>query len=131
MPRTKLLAMIGGVLLLISVFLPWVAASELLGKEFGSDSGMKVSGVLGAVGIVCGLVVAGTAFLSSPRTRGTVQIAMGVVALVALTTIVLIGDLPLLNKYARTVFIIREGLYLYAIAAVVLIFTGIFERRQE
>lgn len=130
-PRTKLLAMAGGALLLISIFLPWIAASELLGKELGSDSGMNVSNIIGAVGIIFGVAIVATAVLFSGRARGAVQIIVGILALVALLAIILAGMLPLLSEYFRTLIVIREGLYLYVIAAVALIFTGIFERRQE
>ena len=130
-PRSKLLAMAGGVLLVISIFLPWVAGSETLGPGFGTDSGISISIILGAAGIVCGLAVVGTAFLLGQRARGTVQIMMGVAALAALAAIVLLGILPLLSEYARTLMVIREGLYLYVIAAVILIVAGPLERKQR
>ena len=127
---TTIAGMVGGLLLLISVFLPWVAASETLGGEgLGTDSGRDISGLVATLGIIGGLVVLGTAFLRSPKTRGKVRIIMGVLPLVAVLAIVLISVLPLLNESARTLMVIREGFYLYIIAAAVLIVTGILERR--
>lgn len=131
-PRTKLVGMVGGVLLLISIFLPWIAASELLGKELGSASGMGVSGIIGAVGIVCGLAaIAAAALLVVPKARGLVQIATGGVALVVLLAVMFTNVMPLQDEYYRTLVDIREGLYLYIIAAVVLIAAGLLERRQQ
>ena len=66
-PRTKIAALIGGALLLISVFLPWIAASEKLGKELGSESGMSISSIIGAAGIIGGLVTIGSAFFPAQR----------------------------------------------------------------
>jgi hypothetical protein len=129
-PRTKIAALIGGVLLLISVFLPWIAASEKLGKELGSESGMGVSMIIGAVGIIGGLVAIGSAFFPSPKARSAVQIVMAVLALAVLPAIVLMGILPLLSEYARSLVVIREGLYIYIIAAILLIIVGSLERRH-
>ena len=131
-PWTKLMALSGGVLLLISIFLPCVAASELLGKELGSASGMGVSAILGASGIVCGLVaVTATIFLAVPKARGIIQIVMGSVAVVALLAIMFTGILPLHDELYRTLVVIREGFYLYVIAAIVLIAAGLLERRHQ
>ena len=130
-PRTKIAALVGGALLLVSVFLPWIAASAKLGKELGSQSGMSASIIIGAAGIVCGLVAIGSAFFSSHKARGAVQIVMAILALAVLPIIVLTGIIPLLSEYARTLVVIREGPYLYAIAAILLIITGSLELRQR
>jgi MFS family permease len=129
-PRTKIAALIGGALLLISVFLPWMAASEKVGKELGSASGMRISMIIGAAGIIGGLVAIGSAFFPSAKARSAVQIVMAVLALAALPAIVFMGILPLLSEYARSLFVLKEGLYLYAIAAVLLIIVGSLERRH-
>jgi hypothetical protein len=123
-PRTKIAALVGGALLLASVFLPWIAASEKLGKELGSESGMGISMIIGAAGIGCGLVAIGSAFFPSHKARGAVQIVMAVLALAAPLAIVLMGTLPLLSEYFRTLVVIREGPFLYIIAAILLIITG-------
>jgi len=39
--------------------------------------------------------------------------------------------LPLLNGYARTLMVVEGGLYLYIIAAVILIINGKLERRHQ
>ena len=55
---------------------------------------------------------------------------MAVLALAALPAIVYVGRLPLLSEYGRSLVVLREGLYLYAIAAVLLIIVGSLERRH-
>ncbi|MBN2461986.1 MAG: CdvA-like protein [Dehalococcoidia bacterium] len=130
-PRTKIAALVGGVLLLVSLLLPWVAASKLLGEGFGTSSGMNVSIILSVAGITCGLIAIGSAFFPSPKARGAVQIVMAVLALAALLVTVLMGKLPLLSEYARTLIVMREGFYLYIIAAVMLITVGSLELRQS
>jgi hypothetical protein len=130
-PRTKIAALVGGALLLISVFLPWIAASEKLGKGLGSESGMGVSMIIGAAGIIGGLVAIGSAFFPSPKARSAVQIVMAVLALAVLPAIVLTGILPLLSEYFRSLVVIRQGPYVYIIAAILLIITGSLERRQR
>jgi len=130
-PWTRIAAMVIGLLLLISVFLPWIGASELLGTGLGTDSTMDISPLITTVGIVGGLVVLGTAFLRTSRTRGKAQIIVGILAFVALLAIVLIGVLPLLDGYARTLMVVEGGLYLYIVAAVMLIINGKLERRHQ
>ena len=130
-PRTKIAALVGGALLLISVFLPWIAASAKLGKELGSQSGISASIIIGAAGIVFGLVAIGSAFFTNHKARGAVQIVMAVLALAVLPAMVLTGVIPLLSEYARTLVVIREGPYLYAIAAILLIIAGSLELRRH
>jgi hypothetical protein len=130
-PRTKVAALTGGALLLISVFLPWYAASEKLGKQLGSASGMSISMIIGAMGVIGGLVSIGSAFFPSSKARCAVQILMAVLALAALAAIVYMGRLPLLSEYGRSLIVLREGLYLYVIAAAMLIIVGSLETRYR
>ncbi|MFC1968662.1 hypothetical protein ACFLVX_04680 [Chloroflexota bacterium] len=136
LPGVSKLALVVGVLLLISVFLPWIAASEIMGAGLGSVPGRDVSDIIGLVGIFGALIIIGTAFLPLPKLRGVLQTLIGLVALVALVYIVLPADfygaeaLPLLNEYARPLLVIREGLFLYGIVALMLLVTGAIERRR-
>jgi len=130
-PRTKIAALVGGVLLLISVFLPWIAASEKLGYGLGSESGIGVGVIIGAAGIIVGLVAIGSAFFPSPKARGIVQIVTAVLALAALPVTIFTGIMPLLSEYARSLIVLREGFYLYVIVAIMLIITGFLELRQR
>jgi hypothetical protein len=129
LPPVNLLSLVTGLLLLISVFLPWIAASEILGSELGSDSGRQVSGIIGLVGILGGLVIIGTSFLPNIRLRSILHTIIGIVALVALGYLIFSGTLPILSEYARTLMVIREGFYLYLIFAAALIVISILERR--
>ena len=127
----NLVSVVGGVLLLISVFLPWIAASEALGTGLDSDSGRDVSGIIGLVGILGGLIIIGSAFLPMVKLRSILQTIIGIGALLALGYLIISGALPLLSKYARTLFVIREGFYLYSILAVALIVISSLERRDN
>jgi len=127
--QLNLVSAVGGVLLLISVFLPWIAASEALGTGLDSDSGRDVSGIIGLVGIIGGLIIIGSAFLPMMRLRSILQTIIGIGALLALGYLIVSGTLPLLSEYARTLFVIREGFYLYSILAVALIVLSFIERR--
>lgn len=129
-PWTKLVAMISGLLLAVSVFLPWLSAKEMWGEWAGiSASGMVVSIIMGIVGIVAGLVVVAAGFFFTAGRRGVVQIVSGVVALVMLLIMVLNRTLPI-SEYAMTLAALREGFYLFIIAALVLVGIGFLERRQ-
>jgi len=126
--RTGPVIVVCGILLLVVVFLPWIAASEKLGEEFGSASGMDISVILGAIGILCGLASIAIAFVFSQMPRGILLIIIGIIALVTLLVIVVTGSLPLLSELARSLIVIREGLYLYIIISLIIIGTGIYSR---
>ncbi|MFC1874067.1 hypothetical protein ACFLYX_02060 [Chloroflexota bacterium] len=137
LPRFSKLSLIVGILLLISVFLPWIAASETLGTQLDSVPGRAVSDIISWVGIFGGLIIIGTAFLPLPKLRGVLQSLIGLGALAALVYMVIptefygAGAMPLLNEYARTLIVIREGLFLYGIVALMLLVTGAIERKRR
>jgi len=56
---------------------------------------------------------------------------VGGIALVVLLAIIFTNIMPLHDEYYRTLVDIREGLYVYVVAAVVLIAAGLLERRQQ
>ena len=130
-PWTRVLAMVFGVLLLVSVLAPWVGASAQLGQGLGTDTAREISPLLAMVGIAGGLVVLGTAFLPRGRSRGKAQITVSILALLALLAIILLGVLPLTDEYARSLIVLKGGFYLYALAAVVLFVNGVLERRRS
>lgn len=129
--RFRLIALVAAVLLLLSIRLPWVAPSELLGANLGAEPGMSVSLIAGTVGFLCGLVAVGITFLRSPKTRGMVHTLMGAAVLATLAAVVATGDFPLLDETFRSLIVVREGLVLYAVAAVALVVAGPFERKQR
>lgn len=129
--RPRLIALIAAALLLLSIRLPWIAASELLGAELGAEPGISVSFIAGFVGLLCGLVAVGITFLRSPKARGTVHTLMGAAVLATLAAVVATGDFPLLDETFRSLIVVREGLVLYAVAAVALVVAGLLERKQR
>ena len=129
--RFRLIALIAAVLLLLSIRLPWIAASELLGADLGAEPGMSVSLIAGSVGFLCGLVAVGITFLRSPKARGTVHTLMGAAVLATLAAVVATGDFPLLDETFRSLIVVREGLVLYTVAAVGLVVAGPLERKQR
>ena len=128
MQRFNLLELIIGLLLLISVFLTWVAPSAALGPQLGGDSGRDVSDIIGHMGIFGGLIVMGITFLPLSMLRRVLQIIIGLGALGLLGYMVISGVLPILNEYTRNLMVIREGFYLYGLVAIALIFIGFLHR---
>jgi len=129
-PRSRLVALIAGALLIISLLLPWLAPTEALGAGLGSIPGRYISPVILVGGIACGLVVIVSSLFLAPGVRGAVHIAMGLTAPGILLAIIVTGFLPL-TDYVLTLVVVREGLYLYVAASLVLIVTGLVERRQR
>lgn len=129
-PRSRLVALIAGSLLIISLLLPWLAPTEALGSGLGSIPGRYISPVILVGGIACGLVVIASSLFLAPGVRGAVHIAMGLTAPGILLAIIVTGFLPL-TDYVLTLVVVREGLYLYVAASLVLIITGLVERRQK
>jgi len=129
--RFRLIALVAAVLLIVSIRLPWVAPSELLGADLGAEPGMSVSLIAGTVGFLCGLVAVGITFLRSPRTRGTVHALLGAAVLATLAAVVATSDFPLMDETFRSLIVVREGLVLYAVAALGLVVAGPLERKQR
>ena len=129
--KLRIAAIVAAVLLLLSVRMPWIAAAEMLGNDLGSDVGVSVSFLAGLGGIILGIGGIVAAFFGSGRTRGTLHIVAGVLALAALGAAVALGELPLHDSYFRQLVIMREGFYAYIAAAVALTVMGGFQRRAE
>ena len=121
-----------GVLMIVSVFLPWVGASDLMGEGLRAAPGFMVSILAVAAGVVCGAGASAGAFLLKNKKRAFIVLCAGILPLLALTVIIATGTLPLFSEYARTLIVIREGFYVYALDAVVLIVLGaIFMNRAK
>lgn len=132
-PRTKLIGLIGGILMLISVFLPWASISA-----FGisaSFSAFALHGALGGIGLIAGFVCVFAAFFERSNARGILHLGMGILALLALLIIwvsapSISGAEGLFEEIMEEVMkmiTIREGLYLYIVSFVVVIIGGLFE----
>ena len=132
-PRTKLIGLIGGILMLISVFLPWASISA-----FGfsaSFSAFALSGALGGIGLIAGLICVLAAFLERSNARGLLHLGMGILALLALLAVwasapSISGAEGLFEEVMEEVMkmiTIREGFYLYIVSCIAVIVGGLFE----
>jgi hypothetical protein len=110
-----LAAMVCGLVLLASVFLPWLSPKASIGALYGSSSGMSVSALIGAAGIIGGLAAAGVVLLPA-RTKGWLHIVIGVLALGALVLVIFNGSLPLRSQIVRMYVNIGFG-YIFRLAA--------------
>ena len=73
-----------GIALSVSVFLPWVSISfGAKNKFFGSYScsGFAVNEVLGAIGLISGIIIIGASFIKELRVRAGVQGGAAVAAI--------------------------------------------------
>ena len=129
--KPRIAALVVAVVLLISIRLPWLAPSAMLASNTASEAGVTVSFLVGLGGLICGLAGIGIAFIRSGRTRGTLYIVLGVLAAMALVAAVALGELPLHSSYFRQLIVVREGLYTYACAALVLMVLGAVQRRED
>jgi len=84
-PWTKLVGFVAGILLFISVFLPWQSVSYVMYSI--SCSGLCVSGGIGATGIVAGLICILAACLVNPKATGALHISMGILSLLVMLAI--------------------------------------------
>ncbi len=126
---SRLVMAVCGVLLLVSVFLPWMTASAKLGAQYSSASGMDISAIMGVTVLICGLVAAATAVLFSKSINKIVQIIIGFIALGAVVFVIATSRLPLLSELGRALIVVSAGFYLCVIAGVILLATGILVRR--
>ncbi len=132
-PRTplRIASLAAGAVLLISVFLPWLAPTEALGTTAGADPGVVVTFLAGLGGLLCGVAAAGAAFLPWRRVRGSLLLLAGVVALAALIAAIVFEEIPLFNSYFRELVVMREGFYAYIAAAAALAVLGIIQLRRS
>lgn len=84
-PKTKLIGLVAGILLFISVFVPWASVSYMVYSI--SFSGLSISGAIGAIGIIAGLICALAVFLANPKVVGIVHIAAGALALLVMLAV--------------------------------------------
>ncbi|MFC2038734.1 zinc ribbon domain-containing protein [Chloroflexota bacterium] len=139
-PRFHLSGVILGLLLLISVFLPWIGPSESWKDLLPSASGMTISNIIGLVGIFGGLTLIGVAFLPMVRLRKFIQTLVGLVALVAAGYTILSGAIPVFNfngiipevdEFALSMITFKAGIFLYGAAIVSLLVIGSLKRKSR
>lgn len=131
-PRIRLVSLVGGFFLFISIFMPWFSVGG-----FGftvSYAAADVSGHLVAAGVLCGLLAMGAALLAESDTKGFVHIVVGGIALL----VILIAMVAPNRELGTSIFGAigqgwitgREGIVFYMIAAIAVICGGVFERRE-
>lgn len=151
-PRVKLMGLVGGFLLLISVFLPWESLSYMIYSI--SFSGLSLSGVIGATGIIAGLLCILAVFLANTKATGMGHIAMGALALFVMLAVwfsqptIHYGGLPSgafpegfpKEEWERMIRELEEGLsgivhlqagfFLYILSSIIVILGGLLELRE-
>ncbi len=126
----RVVALAAAIILLVSVRLAWLAPTELLGNSPGAEPGVSVSFVAGLGGIACGFLAIGAALIGRPRTRGTLHMLAGCLALVALAGAIYLGELPLNDSYFRELVVLREGFFMYVAIAATLVVLGYVQVRR-
>jgi len=137
-PRTKLLCLVGGFLLIISVYLTWVSTKPIFGMSL-TFSGSDISGALVASGLICGLISIAAILLARPQGRGLIHISMGAIAIIVLLAMWFsepssseMGEMGMaIQEAVKEMITIREGLYLFALSAVALVIGGLMELREK
>lgn len=136
-PRIKLIGLLGGILMLISVFVPWASISAF--GVSATASAFALNGGLGWVGLVAGLICVFAAFLELSNARGILHVGMGILALLALLVVwasspnisVAQGSLDVMREKLMEMITIREGFYLYIISFIAVIVGGLFELKEK
>ncbi|PIP49079.1 MAG: hypothetical protein COX14_01225 [Chloroflexi bacterium CG23_combo_of_CG06-09_8_20_14_all_45_10] len=137
-PKTRLLGIIAGVVLIITIFLKWASTKPILGISL-SFSGSDFSTAIFAAAIACGVIALVAGFLAQPRPRGMLYIGAGAVALITFLVIWLSGpSVPVeLSEFGQSLqqellemVTIREGLYLYIASAIAIIASGVLSLRR-
>jgi len=140
LPRAKLIGVISGVLVFISVFLKWEAIS-LMGITI-AFAGTSISGAIEAIAIIAGIFCVLGAFLENPKASGLVHISVGLLALLVMLptwfsrpTISAEGIPPEyrgggdfwgeLEQTMRATTTIREGFYIFIVGALGAIGSGL------
>ena len=119
-PSQELIGPAGGLLLFISLFLPWVSIFGIGGNLF------VISGLYGAICLIAALAGIGSAFFVRENARGTTQLATGVIAL----AVIFFGfffDPRTITQFGTLMSFLGIGFYLFVVANLALIFGGLME----
>jgi hypothetical protein len=121
----QLVGPIGGVLMFISLFLPWVSFMGMSANIF------TIGGFVSAFSLIAALLGIGSAFLVRDNARGTLQFIVGGVTLVYQ----IISNVYSLAKYGSLgidliIQVLGIGFYLFIIGAVMLTIGGMIELKK-
>jgi len=131
----KICGLIGGILLIISIFLPWL--SVRLGFTWTDVAilGVGLSLFLAVAGLIGGLISIATALFTKIRWWGVVEMVVGIAGFIALLTTwsLISGGLNnqeveqvLMRQLLKTA-VLREGFYLFILGAILCITGGSLE----
>ena len=125
-PRSKLVAPIAGFFLFVSIFLRWQAFGDSYFRV--SVSGSSSSGLV-AMTVLAFLFSTLALGLAHPKVRGGIQLLMGILAIIVAVAVVFGGPSFSTQGYSLGVTL-REGFYLYMLAAVAVITGGLLSLRR-
>ena len=118
-------AAIAGLILAISVFLPWLSPKGNIDAAYGSSSGMDIAPLIGLTGIIGGLAAVGFSFLPLARLKKFLFIVTGFAAIGVLALVIFNGTLPLRSVIVRTYVSTGTGVYVYGLSGLALLAAGI------
>src|SRR5512135_2763674 len=122
-----IIAAVCGLLLLVSVFLPWLSPKSQIALSYSSASGLKVSSLIALTGIAGGLLAIGAAFIPIQGLKKFLHITIGLAAAGILAFVIFKGTLPLRSTIVMNYVSIGAGVFLYGLAALALLFAGLAE----
>jgi len=141
--RDELIGLVGGIILFISLFLPWVSFLGLGLSIINMTSAPFPYSLYALGGLVLGLAGIGSAFLARENARGTLQFFVGLVPFLVLAYLILSSfftpssySSSYLSSYSNSysgmsVFqFLGIGFYLFFIGAVMLIIAGMMELKK-
>jgi hypothetical protein len=124
---TGIVSVVCGLVLILSVFLPWLIAAPAIAARFASSSGsaLNISGVLALAGIAGGLLAIGFAFLPAKGARRILTVLLGIIVLGVLVLYLVNGTFPLVSSIRLGIAGIGVGCIIYAISGLALVITGL------
>jgi hypothetical protein len=120
-----------GLILAVSVFLPWLTPKGEASSVYDNASGMSVSSLFGLTGIAGGLLAVAAAFIPAGGIKKALHILIGLAAVGVLALMIINGTLPLLSSVVRKYVGMGFGLYLYAFAGLALVLLGLMEKSRS
>jgi hypothetical protein len=119
-PSREIIGPAGGLLLLISLFLPWVSVFGMSVNFFA------MPGFYPTILVIAALVGMGSAFLIRENARGTLQFATGAIALL-LIFFAFFFDPRTITQFGTLISFLGIGFYLFVAATLMMIVGGLME----